>query len=101
MQYRLRGDSKQEGTIEQVETENGRIVIKNYTPTKPLTTVDQLYTADDVDEEADLLAKIENDGETGGSNYVGDDVISLPQYFDKEFMKLVLQNKGHILKQAD
>lgn len=91
----------QEGTINQVEVEDGKIKIKNYVPTMVMTTADQLHTADEVDEQANLDKIIAASGKMGGSNYIGDDVIALPQYFDKEFMGEVYKNGGHILKETE
>lgn len=91
----------QKGTINQVETEDGKVVIKNYTPTMVLTTSDQLHTIDEVNEAEDLLAEIKSSEETGGSNYNGEDVIALPQYFDRDFISQVLKNNGHILKETN
>lgn len=100
IEYKKPGN--QEGTINQVEVEDGKIKIKNYVPTLAITTTDQLHTADDVDEQANLDKIInETDGKMGGSNYNGDDVIALPQYFDKEFMREVYKNGGHILKETE
>lgn len=90
--------SDQSGTLKQVETADGKILIKNYTPSLPLCTSDQLHTADEVDEKADLINEIDSADETGGVNYSGDDVIALPHYFDLNFIAEVLDNNGHILK---
>ncbi len=91
----------QNGTINQVEVEDGKIKIQNYVPTMVMTTADQLHTADEVDEQANLDKIIAASGKMGGSNYSGDDVIALPQYFDKEFMREVRKNGGHILKDTE
>lgn len=90
--------SNQTGTIKQVKIDDGKILIKNYTPSLPLCTVDQLHTADEVNEKDDLITEIDSAREIGGVDYTGDDVIALPQYFDKEFISKVLNNHGHILK---
>lgn len=80
------------------DNEDGEIVIKNYVPTKRLTTTEQLYKSDIVDEAATLKNQIASD-ETINSQviYNGEDVISLPQYFDRDFIKAVKGNNNHIL----
>ncbi|MBR4110829.1 MAG: M23 family metallopeptidase [Clostridia bacterium] len=95
----------QDVTLNQVEADaSGEIIIKNYVPTKILTTTDKLKK-DDKDESAELLERIQKEVQDMQNRnavpstviYNGEHVVSLPQYFDRDFISLVLSKGGHIL----
>lgn len=91
----------QDVTLNQVERDSdGEIVIKNYVPTKKLTTIDLLIKEEDVEDQTEVLNKrIKEEDKSINSEvtYSGDSVVALPQYFDEEFMSAVKNNGGHIL----
>ncbi len=97
--------SSQTGVVEQVEIEDNKIIIKNYVPSLKMCTSGELYTAKDVDEEQKLHEEIFGTEKNpkpasdniGGVTYNGENLIALPQYFDREFMSEVARNGGHIL----
>ncbi|MBO5178813.1 MAG: M23 family metallopeptidase [Clostridia bacterium] len=92
--------NNQVGDMLQVEDKgNNEILIKNYVPTKILTTTNELLQ-DDTNPAEELKKKIRSQDKSisGEVVYNGEDVVALPQYFDKTFISKVLNNGGHILE---
>lgn len=92
----------QQGELQQAENNSdGTILIKNYVPSKNLTTTNLLYKedADEFNMEQKLNGRISSEDKSIGSEvvYNGETVVALPQYFDRDFMAEVHRNGDHIL----